>query len=220
MSLEQLIFFALFAYACWYFYQRVAASRVKAADAPEPDLEVQRGIAQKILTRSDGWESLPVFESNFELEPGEVAHLEVPATLVGLRVTQSTTVYHGATVRLPIAGGVSYRAGAITRSTAHKEDWCLIDEGGLCVTNRRVFFHGIKGNSSLRLNKVIRTYGGEPDVVRLDRDTGKPFVVRSKYALMITAMVQRLLADQREGIVSDHFSIDDAAAELGILPAR
>lgn len=123
-------------------------------------------------------------------------------------------------MRIPLARGVNYRAGAITHSTQRDEDWCVIDEGGICITNRRIFFHGTKGNSVVRLSKVIRTYGGETEAVRLDRETGKPFIVSSRYALMITAMVQRLLADQRAGVVSDRFNIDDAARELGILPAR
>jgi hypothetical protein len=202
--------------ACNYLARRGQA--VAAAEAQDDD-RVQQKIAESIQTRTNGWQRLPVFESHFELEPGEVSHFEAPASLVGLRTTQSTTVYHGASVRIPMARGVNYRSGAITRSTQREENWVVVDEGAVCITNRRIFFHGIKGNSVVRLSKIIRTYGGETEAVRLDRENGKPFVIRSQYAMMVTAIVQRLLADQRDGIVSDHFSIDEAAREFGILPA-
>ena len=203
--------------ACNYLVRR---GRAVAAVEAKDDIRIQQKIAESIQKRTDGWERLPVFESHFELEPGEVSHFEAPASLVGLRTTQSTTVYHGASVRIPVARGVSYRAGAITRSTQREEDWVIVDEGAICITNRRIFFHGVKGNSVVRLNKIIRTYGGETEAVRVDRENGKPFVVRSQYALMLTAIVQRLLADQRDGVVSEHFSVEEAARDFGLLPAR
>jgi hypothetical protein len=220
MTFHQFLLCALFLYVCWHLYRKIWPAQTEPAETSERDVEVMSGIASKILNRIDGWEALPVFESNFELEPDEVAHLEAPASLVGLRTVKSTTVYHGPSVRVPIARGVSYRAGAITYSTQRDEDWCVVDKGGVCVTNRRIFFHGMKGNSVVRLSKIIKTYGGEAEAVRLDRENGKPFIIRSPYALMITAIVQRLLADQRDGIVSDRFNIEDAAKKVGILPAQ
>lgn len=208
MTIYEILLVCAGVYLCWRFFRHRFAASEQIAPSPNNDLAVMHGMARKIVDRSEGWEALPVVESNFELEPGEAAHLEAPASLVALQTTKSTTGYHGLAVRIPIAKGVSYRLGAINHDTESQEDWRVVDEGGVSVTNRRIIFHGLRGNTSVRLSKIIRTYGAEEEMVRLDKDTGKPFIVYSPYALVITAMIQRLLADRRDGHESEHVFID------------
>lgn len=166
-------------------------------DDAELAVKVQE-IARKIRSRSEGWEQLPDLgeKDDLQLEKNEVLHLAGSAILIGLKTRRSPAVYHGLSVRVPIAKGLSYRAGTSSRVGERTEEWSKIEEGGLYLTNRRLLFQGEKRNASVRISKVTRITECGNNVVRLDKETGQPFVFFSKYDALFSATLERLVSDR------------------------
>lgn len=212
---------ALLAVAGFILWRVLPRQKVEAIPDPreqqrDHDLSIMREMARKIVTRSDGYDVMPSYNSMIRLDAGEVSYCECAASLLALRTTSTITAYHGVTGRLPVAKGISYRAGVIQSTSIPIEEMREVDQGIVAVTSRRVIFHGSKGNSSVQIGKVIAAYGGEDGFVRLDRDNGKPLMIESPHSVLVFAVIQRLLDDRAQGIETQHRYVDLEAARQSL----
>jgi hypothetical protein len=148
-----------------------------------------RKIAGNVIEGSD---ALPVIASPILLDKGECLHLAARAELLALRTTRGVGMYHGPVIRMPIMKGVTYRAALLSGGVSATEEWKVVDDGAVFITDKRLLFQGSKKNVSIRLNKITRCTLTEEAVLRIDKDTGAPMVIVSAYGIVIEAYLYRL----------------------------
>ena len=94
--------------------------------------------------------ALPTVYSSLMLEAGEKAFLEENSVLAEPRAVRRST---GSGAGFRVMKGV-YVGGYSGRSESSQE-WRMLDEGTLTLTNNRVIFRGSKENKTIPLDKII-----------------------------------------------------------------
>lgn len=94
--------------------------------------------------------AFPIVDSSLLLEKDEKAFLE-----------EQTVFFEPRSVRKTGGGGIGFRitkgvfVGGYSGQAESQQEWRLIDEGTVTLTNTRIIFRGSKENKTIPLNKVI-----------------------------------------------------------------
>lgn len=108
------------------------------------------------------------------------------------RNAQPVGLYHGLGLKIPLGGGFSYRLGAIQNlNPQYSEDYKVVSEGTVFLTNKRIIFQGESQNKTININSLldIDLYS---DSVILGKTTGKKPLI--KFDLDDAAVFTRILS--------------------------
>jgi hypothetical protein len=136
----------------------IAASIVQAKEAEKRKqrrLADTRQFHDEIKIRR----SLPVVPTSLLLNQGEVAFFSVATPLLETRAVRQSQSGH---VGVRAAKGVY--AGTSKGTSSSTEEWKVIDQGQLVVTNQRIVFQGGNTNRSFKA----------PNVISFDYDLAEP----------------------------------------------
>ena len=93
---------------------------------------------------------LPTVSTPLLLEQGEVAFFSESTPLLETRAVRSSRSGH---VGVRVAKGVY--AGSSQGTSSSTQEWTVIDEGQLVITNRRVIFSGGATNRTFKFAKIV-----------------------------------------------------------------
>jgi hypothetical protein len=109
-------------------------------------------------------------ETPFKMKKNEIFLFSVSATL-GTYKRNGNVGYGGVAVRIPIAKGVSFRAGG--GKMGMQKSWVFDQPGELHVTTDRIVFNGENKNTSVNFTKVIdMSIVDKQQVLYIDKETG------------------------------------------------
>lgn len=127
--------------------------QLRAQQQANAHLALRGQVLQRIL--SGELPIVPADQAGIVLKRGEVCHYITPAQQFEERVTSTARVHHGATARIKICRGVTYRVGATQGKAIAKTGMVQIDAGRLVLTNQRYIFDGQKKNLSVLFSKLV-----------------------------------------------------------------
>lgn len=99
-------------------------------------------------------------------------------------------------MRIRIMKGVYWRAGSIAPQRISEDEWRVIDEGTIYLTNKRIIFMGNNGNKTITLGKIL---GFEPysNGIDIQKDSGKsPFLEFSTNIDIFSMILARVLNEK------------------------
>ncbi|MFW5757230.1 MAG: hypothetical protein ACOCYO_00965 [Bacteroidota bacterium] len=138
---------------------------------------------------------LPVLEPDIKIQKSENLYFTTYVDWQEQRKVTKRYNYAGPTARIKIAKGIYYRIGSIGIQPVSKDLWRTIDSGQIYLTNKRLIFMGVKGNKTIRLNRILNI---EPfqNGVDIQKDTGRsPFLRFSDNTDIFALILLRLLED-------------------------
>jgi hypothetical protein len=91
--------------------------------------------------------------------------------------------------------GVYYRVGSISGQHVTQEEWKLIDQGKVYLTNKRILFVGSKKNSTIRLDKML-SFTPYSDGIQINQETGRsPLLSFSNQVDVFGLLLSRLMRE-------------------------
>jgi hypothetical protein len=124
-----------------------------------------------------GQGDLPNVAVNLLLQRGEVCHFAAPSVVhKEMRVVTKRVNYSGPAVSLRIMKGVRWRAGSVSVDRVSEDVLTQVDSGDFYITNKRVFFQGVRKNTSIQLGKVMQ-FTVYRDGLRIEKAAGKDMYV-------------------------------------------
>ncbi len=95
----------------------------------------------------------------------------------------------GPTMRVKIANGVYWRAGALNLKPVTCDALVQIDTGRVFLTNKRLLFMGTKKNTSIQPNRIL-DITKHSDGVGIEKDAGIGVHTQSTIRVMVPAAMQ------------------------------
>lgn len=181
--------------------------------SPQEDAELQAMVKSfniRLNMNAETQEKLNRYRQYWHIEHGSLAPIAVSISLpkteqcflemetdwLELRTVTHRVNYGGVSARAKIMKGVYYRVGSMKAEAVKSEEWKLIDQGTLFLTNKRIIFMGSKGNKNIRLNRVL-SFSPFQNGVEIDKDSGKsPFLQLYGDIDLFSMLLSRLLRDE------------------------
>ena len=120
------------------------------------------------------------------LKPGEVAAIQVPATLCRHKTrTQFVGGSHGLSV--PLGHGFRYRVSSFRGHPVQSEVLVRLDTGNLVVTNQRLVFLGAQRDVSVPLAKLLEAepYSDAIGIARVGKESKDIYLVSNPAYVLI-----------------------------------
>jgi len=140
---------------------------------PETQLALDRG---RRLARIEGGD-MPILDVPIFLAKGEQCHfLARGVSQHEMRVVTKRVNYSGPVASLKIVRGVRWRIGSVSVQRVTKDVLTKIDDGDFYVTNKKIFFQGLRKNTSIALGKIVH-FQIYSDGIQIDKQSGKDMYV-------------------------------------------
>lgn len=140
------------------------------------DAETRRLIAQHKRMWNIRHGQLPVIEANVNLQRGEACYFAVDVKWHETRKQRVAAGYAGPTMRVTIADGMYWNAGAIGVKPITRDTLVHLDSGRALITNKRIIFLGTQKTTSIPIGKIL-DFTKYTDGVEITKGTGKnPFL--------------------------------------------
>lgn len=139
---------------------------------------------------------IPTCSVSISLQKNEACYFSTHIKWLEQRRVTKRINYSGPTMRIRIMKGVYWRAGSIAPQRISEDEWRVIDEGTIYLTNKRIIFMGNNGNKTITLGKIL---GFEPysNGVDIQKDSGKsPFLEFSTNIDIFSMILARVLNEK------------------------
>ena len=102
-------------------------------------------------------DDLPSIAVSLMLQRGEVCHLAATGVVhKEMRVVTKRVNYSGPTFSVKIVKGLRWRAGSVSVDRVSEDVLTQVDSGDFYITNKRLFFQGVRKNTSIQLAKLMQ----------------------------------------------------------------
>lgn len=163
--------------------------------------ELMRKLRMGAAAKQAAWRQLKPFQEYWELENMELPVIDAPTDLqkserchfqaqrVGWHEFRLTKKPGSVQVR-PTA---SFYMKSEPNAAAYAGYITLIDTGTLYLTDKRIIFEGASKSTSIKLDKIVRTYKHEKGI-EIDKETGKsPYLELGVQTVQFDIMLARLM---------------------------
>ncbi|MFK7899750.1 MAG: hypothetical protein AB8B61_03220 [Cyclobacteriaceae bacterium] len=96
---------------------------------------------------------MPELKANIELDKGEKVHFRTQINWMAHEPTGEKMKYRGAEMNEKIANGIYWKMGKLGENPIEGDDWNVLDEGKLYITNKRLIFIG-NGEAEIPLEYI------------------------------------------------------------------
>jgi hypothetical protein len=118
---------------------------------------------------------LPSVLVGLVLNGDEICHFASPALAqYEMRIVTKRIDYSGPVASIRIMKGVRWRVGSISTSRVTRDVLTHIDVGDFYITSRKLFFQGVRKNTSIMLGKVMQFHVFK-DGLQVEKESGKDF---------------------------------------------
>lgn len=163
------------------------------------DATTERQLNEYRLLWQIRFGTVPTFDPGINLHRGEVCYLQRDVEWHEMRRQRVGVGYAGPTMRVKIAPGLSWRAGALGVDPMTRDALVRIDGGMAFLTNKRLLFMGKMKNVAVKLDHILDVTQ-YTDGVGIKKDSGKsPVLIFGDGIEIFCATLARCLEDYSAG---------------------
>ena len=140
-------------------------------------------------------EEIPTIAVPISLTKQEKCHFQTHVVWYEKRTVTQRINYRGPTVSIKIMKGLRYRAGSFQPQRITSEEWKMIDNATLYLTNRRLIIVGANKSNNIIFSKIL-SFTPYSDGIEISKDSGRPLLLKFAHDIDIFSIIlSRFLND-------------------------